>query len=792
MASDLTFSGFSGIDTTGMVDALLAIEQQKVTRVQAQRVGQISKQTAWSTLSSSFSALGTSAAGIASSSRLASNSVASSNPDAVSVSGSADIGSVSFAVGRLATSSLVSVSGLPSPSATVGTGNLTISTGLSGLGVDAAAATVPGSYEVAVLDAGSSASVGAGFGSSVTLVVSTNLTLTASSPSGSTATTVSVPSGTYTHESLATTLNGLLAGSGMTAAVVDGVATVFANSGVGSSMSIAASGVGAARLSMGSGTGTDARVSVDGAETAVTSLEAGGSLTVSAGSGELTLTLQPGQSLAVGSASLTTIGFDASATVSDVVSAVNDASLGSSVTAGVIGGTGSTQILLTGVDTGAANSVHVDWSGFLAGEVSELRAATDAEISFGSQTITRASNVLSDLIPGATVSLLATTDGEEVTITSALDQASMISKITGFVTAVNDTLSTIDTLTRTVVGSPGQSGALSGDPTARFLRRSLVSSLTAQQAAGTYSSLASVGVMMGRDGRLTVDQSALSDAIAADPDAVARVFSQSVEASSSSVDLLAASSRTVPGSYSIEVTQAAQRAEAVSAAFATTSTAEVLNFTVGDDSVSVTVEAGQSINAVIDLINSSFANSGVRASAQLTASSEILLATDEYGSAASLQVTSSGTSLGWSSITTTGVDVAGLVDGVAGNGVGQVLYAQSDDTSGLALRIGSSAAEVSAAGGSLTSTIQYGSGTAGILRTMVEQARDADGSIGVASQSATAALARIDAEIERATRLFELTESRLRKQFAALETALARIKSATPNFAALVLPSEQQ
>jgi len=543
---------------------------------------------------------------------------------------------------------------------------------------------------------------------------------------------------------------------------------------------------------MGSGTGTDARVSVDGVETAVSHLAAGGSLTLASGSGDLTLTLEGGQSLSTGSASLTTIGFDSSSTVSDVVAAVNDSSLGSPVTAGVIGGTGSTQILLTGIQTGESNSVHVNWSGFLAGEVNELRVASDAEISFGAQTITRPANVLSDLIPGATVSLLGTTGGEEVTITSALDQSGMATKITAFVNAVNDTLSTIDTLTRTVVGSPGQNGALSGDPTARFLRRSLVSELTAQQGSGDYSSLASVGVMMGRDGRFTVDQGALSAAISADSDAVTRVFSQSVQASDSSVGLLAASTRTTPGSYSLQVTQAAQRAELTSTSFTTTVASELLNITVGPDSVSVSVEAGETISDVVDNLNRAFSDSGVRASAQLTESSEILLATDEYGSSAALQISSSGVNLGWGSDTAAGLDVAGLIDGVAANGVGQVLYAASDDTSGLALQVRTSASEVSAAGGTLSSTIQYNSGLAGVLRTMVDQARDAEGSIGVAAESAAAALARIDAEIERANRLYELTETRIRKQFAALETALARISSSTPNFAALIAPSVEQ
>lgn len=297
---------------------------------------------------------------------------------------------------------------------------------------------------------------------------------------------------------------------------------------------------------------------------------------------------------------------------------------------------------------------------------------------------------------------------------------------------------------------------------------------------------------MGRDGKFAVDEATLTAAISQDAQAVARVFGQSVDAANSKVNLIAATTNTVPGAYDVVVSQAATRAEVQSAIFATVGTTEVVNVTVGNDTVAVTATAGRSLADLVQDFNTALASRGMRAAAQVTADSRLLLSTLDYGSTATLSVASSGSGLGLSSVSATGTDVAGTIDGVAATGSGQVLSSTSGNTSGLTLMVRATSTDLAAGGGSLTLATTYAAGASGTLRNIVEQARFAEGSIGIAASAAADAISRIDAEADRVSRLLDLTESRLRKQFAALETALARIKGTTPDFAALSAGSSNQ
>jgi flagellar hook-associated protein 2 len=67
-------------------------------------------------------------------------------------------------------------------------------------------------------------------------------------------------------------------------------------------------------------------------------------------------------------------------------------------------------------------------------------------------------------------------------------------------------------------------GALSGDSTARSLRQQLASFAASPVIGGSHGRLSDIGIETSRDGSLTINQTRLSAAVAADPDSVEKML----------------------------------------------------------------------------------------------------------------------------------------------------------------------------------------------------------------------------------------------------------------------------
>jgi len=86
-------------------------------------------------------------------------------------------------------------------------------------------------------------------------------------------------------------------------------------------------------------------------------------------------------------------------------------------------------------------------------------------------------------------------------------------------------------------------------------------------AAGGLSRLSDIGISLTRQGRYVVDESLLNDALRTDAGAVLSLLAGSSAASTPSLRIVGSSARTVPGSYAVEVTQLAARAQVTSVGF---------------------------------------------------------------------------------------------------------------------------------------------------------------------------------------------------------------------------------
>jgi flagellar hook-associated protein 2 len=156
-----------------------------------------------------------------------------------------------------------------------------------------------------------------------------------------------------------------------------------------------------------------------------------------------------------------------------------------------------------------------------------VTAATQAQLNVNGVTVYRSSNQVSDLFAGITLDLRsAASPTQEVTITVSNDAEATTKKVQDLVDAYNKV---VDFFTeQNALGADGKAkSALFGDSTLRSMRSSLRSVLgssvdgTGNQA---FQLLSQLGVTSDKDGKLTLNAGKLADALGADEDAAAAVF----------------------------------------------------------------------------------------------------------------------------------------------------------------------------------------------------------------------------------------------------------------------------
>jgi flagellar hook-associated protein 2 len=241
----------------------------------------------------------------------------------------------------------------------------------------------------------------------------------------------------------------------------------------------------------------------------------------------------------VGTGADQTVTLSGTATLQDLQTGIND--LGAGVTASIVNAGSETtpayRLILTATASGASNGVTIVADGTTldfangsgAGGVDTLQAAQDAIAVVGDPalnpvTVQRSSNVVTDAIPGVTLSLLKTTGSGTVSVNITQDKGAVKESIKKFSTAYNDIVKFVNE--RTTYDVATKKGALFfGESTAKgFLSQlrqvlsSPVSGLT------TYSSVGEIGFKTERDGTITVDDAKLDSVLSTNYNAVKSLF----------------------------------------------------------------------------------------------------------------------------------------------------------------------------------------------------------------------------------------------------------------------------
>ncbi len=175
------------------------------------------------------------------------------------------------------------------------------------------------------------------------------------------------------------------------------------------------------------------------------------------------------------------------------------------------------------------------------------------------------------------------------------------------------------------------------------------------------------------------------------------------------VSFLGATSKTSAGSYNVVVTTAAEKAHVSNGTAQTSNLAAAEELTVNGTVISL--NAGLSQSQVIDRINEFSNQTGVIAEDN---GGNTRLYSSNYGSSATISVTSNiaaaadSSGFGTATLSDTGLDVAGTIDGVAASGSGSALTATSGAAQGLQLSFAGDPANatqtVTGAQGSVTVT----------------------------------------------------------------------------------------
>lgn len=477
--------------------------------------------------------------------------------------------------------------------------------------------------------------------------------------------------------------------------------------------------------------------------------------------------------------------------------AINAAHAG--VTASIVNdGTGN-RLVLTSTDSGAANGIKLtvadadgndgDAAGLSAlaydptasagngKNLAEVAAARNALFSVDGIAISQASNVVANAIEGVTLTLAKTNVGQPATLAVKRDTAAITAAVGDFVKAYNDIAKTLKDLTAWDPASK-KGGALQGDSTIRSIQTTLRGMLnTPAVTGGSLTTLSQIGVRFQADGTLALDSATLGNAIDSHFGDVAALFAATGRATDSLVQFSASSAATRPGSYALAVSQVATQGRLVGSQPATLAIVagvnDALDLSVNGSPVSVTLAAGVYPDAAALAAALQVGINGALGSAAVTVSESggvLAIGANRYGSASSVAITGGNGAaalFGAAPLASTGVDVAGTLDGVAASGVGQTLTgAAGTPAEGLALRILGGA---TGARGSVT----FGRGFADQLNTYVSGLLDGDGLIAARTDGINASIKGLDRRQEALQARLDQIEKRYRAQFTALDTMLS-------------------
>lgn len=207
-------------------------------------------------------------------------------------------------------------------------------------------------------------------------------------------------------------------------------------------------------------------------------------------------------------------------TLSAAATYINQQNLG--ISASVITDALGSRLVLSATGSGAAASVSVQSapSGLNFTNV----PGTDASLTINGVPIASATNEISTVIHGVTLYLTGPTSSAGVSVQVGTDNSQVVSAVNSFITAYNAVITDLNgqfqynasLANGTATTANSTDGVLQNDSTARVLQQQLLSIISAagsDSASSAFNSLAKAGIDMNNDGTLTLNSTALQNAL---------------------------------------------------------------------------------------------------------------------------------------------------------------------------------------------------------------------------------------------------------------------------------------
>lgn len=492
-------------------------------------------------------------------------------------------------------------------------------------------------------------------------------------------------------------------------------------------------------------------------------------------------------------------------TLQGLANEINEAGIG--VSASIIDTGSGYRLVMSSEETGTANAITVtatdddgnntDASGLSQfvfdgtnNNLEETVQAKDAVVQINGIQITRSSNSIENVVDGLSLDLKA--EGVTSTIKVEQDFGAVADRVATFVEKFNALQSTIQGLSG-FNADAGTGSLLTGDATIRGIQgqlRSIMTRVVPGLEGAAVRSLADVGITTNVEtGGLDFDREKFEEMLKAHGDDVTALFAEQGRATDAQVEFVRSGLNTQPGTYDINVTQAATRGSvagtsALSDGVVIDDTNDELSLKVdGETTVSIKLDHGTYATAedLVDQIQSQLtANTSLSAAdrsvqVSLDSGGKLTFTSDKYGSESNVDITSveDGASLGLAVATgTAGQDVAGTIDGRTAKGDGQVLYLgeEQGDASGLQVRI---TGDQTGSRGS----VQFIEGIAERSVNLITDIVGVDGVLEAKTNSLTQELERIADERARMELRLESYQERLVKQFSAADSLIAQLQS---------------
>lgn len=501
--------------------------------------------------------------------------------------------------------------------------------------------------------------------------------------------------------------------------------------------------------------------------------------------------------------------------LSDLASAINSSGTGISATIvkDSAGGATPYRLLLSSSKTGASNQITVT-NNLAADNGSAVKpvinfgtpvqAASDARVTLGSGagaiSVTSSTNQFKEAIGGVSFDLLQPTIGQTVSLTVAKDNTAAVAAVQSFVDSFNGVLNYISENSK--YNEAAQEGGLFlGNQSAAKIQQTLRTTVqnVVPGANPLANRLSTVGIRFNDSGTLVLDKAKLEDALNGNiegvtADDVKRLFSFGGQSTNSGISFVLGSTRTQASTsgYQIDISQAAEQATitgtAVAASTVITSANRSLELKLDGETATVQLNEGtytaqQLADHLEQIINESESFPSREINVSLSGGA-LQLTSAKYGLTSDLEV-KSGTAVADLGLTVglkdNGRDVVGsfVVNGQteAAVGRGRLLTGDPDNenTADLQVQITLSPSEVVAgAEGTLTVSRGLASSLDQVLGKLLD---NEDGLLTSVDDGFDGQLKSLQTSIDRQTKLFDLQQQSIRKQFQALETAISQLNA---------------